>query len=266
MKKFLISLLFIIILAGTAFFFGWVQLQVPPGQYGIISSKTHGIDPELVRSGEFRWVWYKLIPTNVKISVFDLKYNKFPINFNGILPSGNTYSAFVGLTNADFSWNLQGEIGFNINPDMLISLASKNNFTDKEGFNIYLMNIAAGVQNIVQRSLASAADSADRIELLLSGSSDSLIESEIKAKYPEIHDFSLSIKSAKYPDFVLYKQLRLLYEEYLAKQRDSIKLTFEKRAENQIETHLRFDELEKYGELLSKYPKLMEYLELEKKR
>jgi len=246
--------------------FGWAQLTVPPGQYGIIDSKTHGIDQELIRSGEFRWLWYKLIPTNVKVSVFDLKYNKFPISFNGTLPSGKTYSDFVGLTNADFSWNLQGEIGFNINPDMLISLASKNNFTDQEGYNIYLSNVAADIRTIVQRSLASAADNADRIELLISGASDSLIENEIFAKYPEIRNFSLSIKSAKYPDFVLYKQLRLLYEEYLAKQRDSIKLTFEKRAENRIETHLRFEELERYGELLSKYPKLIEYLELEKKQ
>jgi len=266
MKKFLISLLIIVILAATVFLFGWVQLSVPPGQYGIINSKTHGIDQNLVRSGEFRWLWYKLIPTNVNISVFNLKYNKFPISFNSMLPSGDTYSSFVGLTNADFSWNLQGEIGFNINPDMLISLAARHNFTDQEGYNTYLMNMAADIQAITRRSLSSVADNPDRLELLMSGAPDSLIESEIKEKYREITDFTLSIKSVKYPDFILYKQLRLLYEEYLTKQRDSIKMTFEKRAENRIETHLRFDDLEKYGELLSKYPRLIEYLELEKKQ
>jgi len=246
--------------------FGWVQFSVPPGQYGIINSKTHGIDQQLVKSGEFRWVWYKLIPTNVKISVYNLEYKKFPIKFNNTLPSGDTYSYFAGLTNADFTWNLQGEIGFNINPDMLISLASYNNFTDQESFNLYLLNISKNIENIILHSLSSTAEDSERLENLMGGAKDTLIEDEIYAKFPEITNFSLVIKSAKYPDFILYRQLRLLYNEYLAKQRDSITLTFERRAENRIQTHLRFEELERYGELLSKYPGLMEYLELEKKQ
>jgi len=246
--------------------FGWAQFSVPPGQYGIISSKTHGIDPNIIRSGEFRWVWYKLIPTNVQISTYNLEYNKFPIRFNSILPSGNTYSSFVGLTNADFSWNIQGEIGFNINPDMLIPLASQHNFTDQESFNAYLQKITKDIENIILRSLSSTAEDSERLEILMSGGTDSLIEREISAKYPEISGFTLTINSAKYPDFVLYRQLRLLYDEYLTKQRNSIAITFERRAENRIETHLRFEELERYGELLTKYPALMEYLELEKNK
>ena len=266
MKKFLISLLIIIILSGVGFMFGWVQFSVPPGQYGIMSSKTHGIDPKPVRSGEFRWVWYKLIPTNVQISVFNLEYNKFPIKFNSKLPSGDIYSSFAGLTNADFSWNLQGEMGFNVNPDTLVSLASENNFTDQEGYNIYLMNVARDIETIILRSLSSVSEDSERLELLMGGSRDEAIESEVYAKYPEITDYSLSIRSAKYPDFILYRQLRLLYEEYLKKQRDSVTLTFERRAENRIQTHLRFEELERYGELLTKYPALLNYLELEKKQ
>lgn len=245
--------------------FGWVQLAVPPGQYGIINSKTHGIDQKLLRSGEFRWIWYRLIPTNVHVTVYNLEYNRFPIRFNSKLPSGDTYSAFVGLTDADFSWNLQGEIGFNINPDMLIQLASRYNFSNQEDFNLYLLNITKGIEVIIIRSLSSAEDDAEKLKLLMSGNPDPEIESEIFLNYPEISDFSLTVKSVKYPDFILYRQLRLLYEDYLARQSDSIKLTFEKRAENRIETHLRFDELEGYGELLTKYPALLEYLKLEMK-
>jgi len=245
---------------------GWVQFSVPPGKYGIINSKTHGIDQKLVRSGEFRWIWYKLIPTNVQVSVFKLDYFKFPVRIDSKLPSGNTYSSFVGLTNADFSWNIQGEIGFNINPDMLIKLASAHNLSDQEDLNLYLLNISKDIEIIILRSLSSTSENLERLELIMSGVPDSLIENEISLKYPEITDFSLTIKSAKYPDFVLYRQLRLLYEDYLTKQRDSIKITFERRAENLIQTHLRFEELERYGELLSKYPALLEYLELEKKQ
>ena len=70
MKKFLITFFILLILAGVFFFLVWVQFSVPVGSYGVIASKTHGVDPQLVKSGEFRWVWYKLIPTNVKIAVF----------------------------------------------------------------------------------------------------------------------------------------------------------------------------------------------------
>jgi len=265
MKKFLITLLILILLCGTAFMFGWAQLSVPPGQYGIINSKTHGIDQTLVRSGEFRWIWYKLIPTNVKIIVLDLEHNKFPISFNSSLPSGSTYSYFVGLTNADFSWDLKGEIAFNINPDMLISLAALHGFTDQEGFNAYLQKITQDMETMILRSLSTAGTDSERLESLMAGNQDMGINREITAKYPEILDFSLIIQTAKYPDFILYRQLRLLYEEYLSRQRDSISTTFTRRAENRIETHLHFEELERYGELLTKYPVLLEYLALEKR-
>ena len=102
MKKFLVTLLILLILAGTVFFLGWSQMSVPVGYYGVINSKTHGVNPELVRSGEFRWIWYKLIPTNVNIAVFRLDPVNFTMNFSSSLPSGDTYASFAGIE-ADFS-------------------------------------------------------------------------------------------------------------------------------------------------------------------
>jgi len=128
MKKFFSTLLVLIIIAGVGFMFGWAQFSVPPGKFGVVNSKSHGIDQKLVRPGEFRWIWYKLIPTNVKISVFSLDYCNYPINFNSSLPSGKIYADFIGLTNADFSWNLNGEMSFRLNPEMLIPVVIKNIF------------------------------------------------------------------------------------------------------------------------------------------
>jgi hypothetical protein len=39
-----------------------------------------------------------------------------------------------------------------------------------------------------------------------------------------------------------------------------------RKAESRIETQLRFDELERYGELFTKFPALLQYLELEKNK
>ncbi|GBU28441.1 hypothetical protein R84B8_02000 [Treponema sp. R8-4-B8] len=264
MKKFFITLIILIIIAGTAFMFGWAQFSVPPGKYGVIYSKTHGIDQKTVQSGEFRWIWYKLIPTNVKISIFNLDHNRYPVNFNSSLPSGDTYAAFIGLANTDFSWNLTGELSFKLDPQMLIPVVSKNNIIDQNDLDAYLQSVAQNIEVLLLRLLSSQGTDSVRLEQLMSGISDAELEREIKGNFPEICDFSFEIKSAKYPDFVLYRQLRLIYEGYLSSQREYAISSFGKRAESHMETQLRFEELEHYGELLTKYPILLEYLAMEK--
>jgi hypothetical protein len=264
MKKFFITLIILIIIAGAAFMFGWAQFSVPPGKYGVIYSKTHGLDQKPVQSGEFRWIWYKLIPTNVKISVFSLEQNTYPVDFSSSLPSGETYVSFIGLTNADFSWNLKGELSFKLDPQMLIPVVSKNNLINQNDLDAYLQSVAQNIEVLLLRFLSSQGTDSERLEQLMSGTPDAELESEIKVNFPEICDFSIKIKSAKYPDFVLYRQLRSIYENYLSKQREYAISSFGKKMENYMEIQLRVEKLERYGELLTKYPILLEYLAIEK--
>ena len=265
MKKFFITLVILIVLGGAGFFFGWVQFHVPAGKYGVISSKTHGIDPKLARSGEFRWIWYMLLPTNVKISVFNPEYAKFNLQFNSDLPSGKTYASFAGLSTADFSWDLNGEIAFNINPDHLVRLTALNNLSGQEDLNALMERTAKDIEIIIMRSLStiSSADDSTRIEKIMTGNGDAQMEKEIKTAFPEIDEFLFTIQTVKFPDFVLYRQLRLLYEEFLVSQREYVTSTFRKMAENHINIQLKLSELEQYGELLTKYPILLEYIQLE---
>ncbi|MDR0730782.1 MAG: hypothetical protein LBF63_03875, partial [Treponema sp.] len=93
MRKFFITFFILAALGGTGFFFGWVQLEVPPGSYGVLRSKTHGIDGSPIREGEFRWVWFKLIPSNVNIEVYRLPRVERRIHHRGVLPSAAVYSA-----------------------------------------------------------------------------------------------------------------------------------------------------------------------------
>jgi len=264
MKKFFITLLILIIVAGVVFMFGWAQFSVPPGKYGVVYSKTYGIDQKLVRSGEFRWIWYKLIPTNVKIAVFSIDYIKYPVTFNSSLPSGEIYSNFIGLSNTDFSWNLHGELGFRLNPDMLIPVVTENNISSQEELDSYLQSTAQNILNLLLKVLSNKETDSTRLEQLMSGIPDPDLEREIKENFPEICDFSIKIQSAKYPNFILYRQLREIYEDFLNKQREYAISSFGRRAENHIDSQIRFEELEKYGELLTKYPILLDYLWQEK--
>lgn len=242
---------------------GWVQFSVPPGKYGVVISKTHGLDLKPVKSGEFRWIWYKLIPTNVKISVFTLDQYKYPINFKSSLPSGDVYSSFVGLSNADFSWNLYGEISYSLDPQMLVPVANEYNLTNQEELDYYMENTAKNIEVLILRILSSSGNDSARLEQIMSGNPDARLDKEINENFPEIMDFSLKIYTAKYPDFVLYREIRQIYEDFLKSQRDYLNSSFGKRAQTHIETQLRFDELERYGDMLTRYPILLDYLRME---
>ena len=45
MKKALASLIILILFGGVVFYLGWVQFDVPIGNYGLMLSKTSGVYP-----------------------------------------------------------------------------------------------------------------------------------------------------------------------------------------------------------------------------
>lgn len=262
MKKFFVTLLILLILGGGLFLLGWPQLSVPAGSYGVIISKTHGVDPVPVSSGEFRWLWYKLIPTNVKVAVFRLDPVNFTINHSSTLPAGESYAAFAGLR-ADFSWDLRAIVSFRIRSDMLVSIVEQNNIADQEGLNAFIQDISLRIESIIIRNITSMESDTERLERILAGDHDDEIYREITEQFPQISDFLFTIQSARFPDFALYRQVRLLFEEFLARQREVISAGFVTMAESHIASHLYFDELRRYGELFTQFPVLLEFLAMD---
>lgn len=263
MKKFGITFCILLVLAGLGFFFGWAQWQVPPGAYGVVCSKTHGVDPRLIRSGEFRWLWYKLIPTNVEIAVFRLEPVKHHFSARNTLPSGDTYAAFAGI-GADFSWELNGSLSFSIDPGALINLVASAAVVNQEALDAYEQDLAEKMGVMILSRLGSGETSAPQLEELLKTGSSPALERDIQGQFPLTVDFSCQISAAKFPDFALYRQVRSLYEDFVTQQREYVSAAFNQQAENRIDAKLRFEELEQYGALLEKYPVLLEYLALER--
>jgi len=256
MKKFFTTLIFLVILAALGLFFGWAQLGVPPDAYGLIRSKTHGLDTQLVKAGEFRWIWYKLIPTNTQTVVFRLNPVTREFSARDTLPSGKTYAAFAGLED-DFSWELRAAFSFSLRPASLIPLVTDYNIGTQEELTYHENAIADQIETFILRRINTDED------LLEKGNSPEL-EREIQGHFPLIAHFSLNIKSARFPDFTLYRQAQGLYNDYIALQKDFISGDLRERAKSRIESHQRFGDLEQYGVLLSKYPILLDYLALEK--
>jgi hypothetical protein len=265
MKKFLFILFLLLALGGTGFFLGWAQLTVPPGSYGVMRSKTHGLEAEVIRDGEFRWFWYKIIPTNANVSVFTIKPVKRSIKSSGVLASGEAYAALAGI-NADFSWEITGDLSFSLKPECLPEFTSKESITDDEGLRKAEELLAAKVENLVLQRLRNYADnlSSEEIDAVSFAASHPEITREIESLIPEIENLNCTIQFARIPDYALYQSLFSLYKEYLARQSAILSFDVAREAERKISSRTRMEELAQYGELLTKYPILIQYLSIEK--
>jgi len=264
MKKFLFVLIFLLILGGALFFLGWAQFTVPPGSYGVMRTKTHGLDPHVIRAGEFRWVWYKLLPTNTEISVFTIGPVKRSIRSSGVLSSGQVYAALAGLE-ADFSWEISGELVFNVNPAYLPKLSERENISDDEGLRKAEENLAVKLENLVLEQLKAYAsgDNDEKIESIIFGRTLPELNRDIEMQMPEIENFNCTIQALRLPDYTLYQSVRAIYQEYIARQNAIISQDVEQEADKRVNSRFRLEELSQYGELLTKYPILLDFLSVE---
>ncbi|MDR3302866.1 MAG: hypothetical protein LBS86_00455 [Treponema sp.] len=261
-KKILVTFITFLILGGAAFFFGWAQLFVPPYAYGVMRSKTHGIDPAIIQAGYFRWVWYKLIPTNVEIQNFTIDKQVRTLTTKETLPSGAEYATFAG-SSAEFSYELNGTLSFNIKPESLISLVRERHINNQEDLDVFEATLADDIRLYAFQRLRIYMEDERRVEELIETASVAQLNSDITLTFPDIEQLSVLLYTRQFPDIALYREYRGLYQEYIARQRDYLHTEQALQANSRIGTYIRFDDLTKYGELLTKYPMLLQFMELE---
>jgi hypothetical protein len=103
-----------------------------------------------------------------------------------------------------------------------------------------------------------------KMDELLFASSLPELNREIEATFPELDRVNCIIRAARYPDYTLYRSVRGLYDEYIVRQHMVLRPNVISNAEDNMGSRLRIDELEKYGEILTRYPILLQFLALEK--
>jgi hypothetical protein len=261
--KNVVGVLLVLILAGAVFFFGWAQLPVPPGSYGVLRSKTHGVDPALIREGEVRWVWYKLIPTNVQTLVFTPKPLTRQVTAADSLPGAETYAIAAGIR-ADFSYEIGATLSFTLKGEALPSLVRTGKLSSPESLERYEDTAAGIIEAFALERLGAYAGEDTFLGGVSKSTAAARLTEDIGAAFPDIENLSCVIRQAKLPDLALYSMARSLYEEYLGSQRVLLRTELGAQAERNINSLFRFDELERYGELLTKYPVLLDYLALPK--
>jgi hypothetical protein len=261
MKKLFIILIILIALGAGCFFAGWAQMSVPHNSYGVLRSKTHGLYGEVITDGKFTWLWYKLIPVNTEISVFNIKNQTIPVEARGVLPQAETYTSFVGLKTS-FLWQVSGNVFFTLDPKLLPVIADQFHISNQTELDAYSNELRAQLEPFIEQRLAYYCGQQETLEQINTAGDYKPLTGDIEAEFPYISELSCSLSVKQFPDYKLYNSAKEMYENYISRQREILNSQINANAAGRINSQFRLDELARYGELLTKYPVLLDYLKI----
>jgi hypothetical protein len=247
---------------GLGFFRGWVNFAVPQGSFAVLRSKSHGVDSELVEPGRFMWRWYRLIPRDTDLVVFSPEQQKRTWSASGTLPQSETLAAFTGLE-GNFSWQAGGTLAFNVKPEAVPALFSSN-IIGKNGLDAWLSGradeMAAKTESICTQIVSNFALNADETAALPASALKEQLAEGLKKAFPDMENVDLNASwtgtTASEPDFGLYALSRGVYTLYLEKQKDALAENTAALAARRQNEMAEIQRLERYGELLTRYPVL----------
>ncbi len=255
-----LTLLILLIIAGTVFWFGWFRFSLEEGQTAVIHTKLDGYEPEPIIGGQFDWSWHlwrlhALIPTNLTLHTFDTSPRQIIIEQTGSLPSGEIYAAVAG-EDISFNWSFQASVSYSITPETVAKLAAEGALSS--GLDGFYEEYEAKLTNKMTTALSSKS-----FQNKLPGQ----IQEEL-LKWAQKIDPRVSIQKVillqwKMPDMDLYAETRRIYLDNMAK-RQAVLTEVENTALRRKDLRdARLELLEYYGEKLHKYPELLDFFALE---
>lgn len=263
MKKSVVTLTLLVLFTGTIFYIGWIQFAVPAGKYGVLVSKTGGVDPQPVLPAQFRWQWEKLIPTNCQVIVFDLVPVTRKVSVEGILPSGLLYSGmFEG--NPDFTWKIDLNITAQAAASKLPELVGTFHIRDQAALDAWTN---AKIERITDEAclpvLTELLNSPVRYAELTAD--PSLFAGTINANISKLNQadldiISTTVEKSRIPDFTLYLLAQKTYTDYQQRRAALISETAATEARDSVSEYLQIERFARWGEVLTKYPILIDFL------
>ncbi|UTC63123.1 hypothetical protein E4O05_04290 [Treponema sp. OMZ 787] len=267
MKKrtsFLIWFFILIILGGTAFFFGWMQFSVPAGSYGVMLSKSGGYHDKLVIPGEFMWRWERLVPTNSKLLTFSLNPIEVEYKSDGQLPSADKFSVVMEQKH-DFTWKLGIRVSASVRPESLIPLVKNASIKTQSGLDDFVENkVREGAEKaanqFIEFFLSNPAEY-EKVKFQYGAFSEKIQASLKKDLGGEIEIISAELSSDfVIPDLKLYTVIRDAYAEYERQQTKAFTDMMIQEGKSAAALKFRMNDMKEWGELLKQYPQLIDFL------
>ena len=211
MKKFLISLFILIIFSAFVFFFGWTQYRVKPGEFGVVISKTNGIDETPIQNGEFSWYWQFLLLTNAILKTFTVEPVFVTKQIKGTLPSGEFYASFNQKETFDYSFEFS--MSLTVSEQNVITLLKENKITTQNDLSQYISNCADTIAQLTASFYLKKIQDNPNFRLESVKRDELLREIKFYEDCPLIELMNFSLVSSKVPDFELYDKLKLRFFE-----------------------------------------------------
>ena len=263
----LFSMILILGSLGTAFCFGWIQFRIEEGEYAVVYTKSHGYEKDPIPYGKFAWRWQALLPTNLNIHRFKINTRTLKINQSGSLPSADYYTGIVG-GNVDFTWKVQAHLVYRINPQLLPSMVEKNgpNLELESYYDNFESRVNSAINNVITRLIDSPSVSSG-FSNPMNTFSESLLsnirEGENNKAAPAIIISELAINGLSLPDLPLYTRARETAETILKKRKETLLELQTFSLQEKAATDSRLEILGKYGDIITKYPALIDLFALE---
>lgn len=256
---FFLKFFILLIIGSIVFFAGYLQFHVKSGNYGVMISRTSGIYEKPIVSGEFDWRWENIIPTNADIRVFNsLPYNSRQL-VSGILPSSEVYKKVLG-ENADFSYSATFKISLRMTPQGLVEEVKRSDLTTQQELNSILETKAAVAAKCVMEYFITKENPEEF-------SPHAVTQDEIKqiiynnlSEFNQIEITDITVLDCKIPDLNLYRKAKKSYEEYQKELSENLRKQAEYNAKELFEENVALERLDRFGELLQKYPQLQDLI------
>ncbi len=263
MKKFLLWLILIIIVGSVIFYIGWTQYRLDQDMYGVIYTKTSGYFEEPIESGHFSWSGWRLIPGNLTITQIPSSSRSISIRAKKTLPAADSYKMMV-IGDPVFSYDADITISYSLEKGSVVALVSSYGVNELNSTTWFL------AKDEMVRSIALEIITDYFIHKDVSASKDMISEdikgylsTQIKTYFTELNINDISMTFNSLPDFEIYSQAKKSYEEMVELKNETLADAILQSPEMITENMLYIDKLQNYGQLLSQYPILLEYLRIE---
>ncbi len=212
MKKFLACVFILAVFTGAVFYIGWTQFRVKPDTFGIVVSKTSGIEDKPVINGEFAWHWQFLLPTNATLKTFQIKPLGTQKTVSGTLPSGEAYASIYnaeGLFNYSFTFDIE----LTVSPESVIELVKLNKVTDDKDLTSYLEGAASTLAQHAAAYILNRAENNNTFKTESLRREEILHGIQIYKDFPEIDVLVFSVQNSKLPDYNMYRKIANMQPE-----------------------------------------------------
>ena len=260
MKKFIAFFIILLAAAGAVFYFGWIQFAVPADKYGIMVSKTGGVYPHVIQRGTFAWRPERLLPTNARLFLFSAEPVQTTQIIEGELPSARLYSEWMKIVAAsadvnkekaaDFSYSAEFTVAAAVRAESLAALYMRGAITDQDSLEAFLKQKSHEAARLACQALIEkkSIDDAFIAELSLQSAFSDVVIAALYEEYSRI------------PDMELYALARESHNGYRNQVNTALSALAQEHAYSSMKSSAAMEQLEKFGELMQKYPSLLELL------